>query len=420
MTLVCNRDYVKLWFASGMSALGDGVTVAAGPLLMATISQDPAVIASAVFVQQLPWLLFSLFSGVFVDRVDRRLIVGSVGVGRGLVMAALALLVWQDRATIPAIYAAVFLLGVGATLADNAGQALLPSVVSAGDLSKANAWLSGFRMVGNQFGGPPLGAWFFVAAAALPFGVDAAVCLVAALLIFSIRWRDPGTAGSAEVATPGVHPAPEQASVREEISEGVRWLWNHRALRMLAVTMGLMNIAYGGAFAAYVLYARERLGLSEVGFGFLLAATAVGGVVGTAAVARLEARFGAAALLRVGLVVETLTHLVLAVTRSPWVAAAALVVFGAHATIWGVLSVTLRQRITPTALLGRINSVYLLFSMGGFVVGSLIGGFIGKLFGITAPFWVAFAAMTVMTVSAWRVMTPAALSPRPEPVISTP
>jgi Na+/melibiose symporter-like transporter len=291
-------------------------------------------------------------------------------------------------------------------------------MVSADDLPKANAWLSGFRMVGNQFGGPPLGAWLFVVAAALPFGVDAAVCLLGALLIFSIRWCARGTARAVEAADPVAHPAPARTSVREEIAEGVRWLWNRRALRTLAITMGLMNIAYGGAFAAYVLYARERLGLSEVGFGFLLAATAIGGVVGTAAVARLEARFGAAALLRAGLVVETLTHLVLAVTRSPWVAAVALVVFGAHATIWGVVSVTLRQRITPTALLGRINSVYLLFSMGGFVVGSLLGGFIGQLFGITAPFWAAFAAMTVMTAFAWRVMTPAALSPQPEPVNS--
>lgn len=409
MNVLLKGDYVKLWLASGMSALGDGITLAAGPLLIAAISQEPAVVAGAVFAQQIPWLLFSLFSGVFVDRIDRRVIIGIVDVVRGLVMAGLALLVWQDRLSILVVYAAVFLLGVGSTLADNAGSALLPSVVTVEELPRANAWLSGVRMVCSQFAGPPLGGLLFVAAAALPFGVDAASFLLGAALILSIRWRAPAS-GTAQDA-----PAAARASVREEIAEGFRWLWNRKALRTLAVAMGLMNITYGGAFAAYVLYARERLGLSEVGYGFLLAASALGGVIGTAVVARLDARFGPAALLRAGLVVETLTHLVLAVTRLPWVAGVTLVVFGAHATIWGVVSVTLRQRVTPTEMLGRINSVYMLFSMGGFALGSLFGGFVGQAFGITAPFWVAFVAMTVMTALAWRVMTPARLTSETPP-----
>src|SRR5688572_10830671 len=154
MTALLKGDYAKLWLASGMSSLGGGVTLAAGPLLMAPISHDPAVVAGAVFAQPLPWLLFSLLSGVFVDRLDRRVIVGTADTVRGLVMAGLALLVWQSGVSVPAIYAAVFLLGVGSTLADNAGQALLPSVVSGDDLPRANAWLSGARMVTSQFGGP--------------------------------------------------------------------------------------------------------------------------------------------------------------------------------------------------------------------------------------------------------------------------
>ncbi|GAA4834647.1 MFS transporter [Kitasatospora terrestris] len=361
-----------------------------------------------MFAQQLPWLLFSLFSGVFVDRVDRRAVVGAVGAARALVMAVLAVLVWRDLASIPVIYAAVFLLGTGATLSDNAGQALVPSVVATGDLARANAWISGVRMVCNQFGGPPMGGWLFAVAAAVPFGVDAVCFVASSALVLSLAGRK--AAPAAGPRSPDGSTA--RASVRQEIGDGLRWLWNRSALRMLAVAMGLMNISYGGAFAAYVLYARERLGFSEVGYGFLLAATAVGGVVGTVSVARLDARFGAATLLRAGMVVETLTHLVLAVTRSPWVAGLTLVLFGAHATIWGVVSVTLRQRVTPEGMLGRINSVYLLFSMGGFAIGSLLGGLVGHAFGIVAPFWAAFAAMTVMTAAAWRVMVPAALSPR--------
>ncbi|MFF8914049.1 MFS transporter [Streptomyces sp. NPDC015032] len=144
----------------------------------------------------------------------------------------------------------------------------------------------------------------------------------------------------------------------------------------------------------------------EVGYGFLLSATAVGGVAGTLTVARLHAHFGAAPLFRARLVVETLAHLVFAVTRAPWVAAVTLVVFGAHATIWGVVLDTYRQRVTPTRLLGRVNSVYLLFSMGGFALGSVLGGFVAKAFGITAPFWLGCAALTSVAALVWRVMTP--------------
>ncbi|MFF7977441.1 MFS transporter [Streptomyces sp. NPDC007905] len=405
MTVLLKGDFARLWLASGMSTLGDGVTIAAGPLLMASISSDPAVVAGAAFAQQLPWLLFSLVSGVLVDRVDRRMVVGAVGVMRAVVMGGLALLVWQGWANVPIVYAAVFLLGVGATLSDNAGQALLPSVVADGDLPKANAGLSGIRMVCNQFAGPPLGGWLFAVAAAVPFGMDAACFALGALLMFSLPRR--GTGGS---DTAPAEPA-RRGSIRKEMAEGLRWLWNHNALRTLAVTMGLMNVTYGGTYATYVLYSRERLGLTEVGYGFLLAATAVGGVVGTLAVARLEARFGSAALLRFGLITETLTHLVLAATRLPWVAAITLVVFGAHASIWGVIGVTLRQRVTPAEMLGRVNSVCLLFSMGGYAVGALLGGFVARTLGITGPFWVAFAAMCVLTPVVWRHMTPTALAP---------
>ncbi|MGW2317433.1 MFS transporter [Streptomyces sp. NPDC001680] len=410
MTVLFKGGYARLWLASGASSLGDGVTIAAGPLLMASISSDPATVAGAAFAQQVPWLLFSLFSGVLVDRLDRRVIVGSVGVLRTVVMSGLALLVWQGWANVPVVYAAVFLLGVGATLSDNAGQALLPAVVSDSELPKANAGLSGVRMVCNQFGGPPLGGWLFAVAAALPFGMDATCFALGAVLVLTLPLRPQG-AGTTAPAESLPHP-----SVRLEIAEGCRWLWNHTALRMLAVTMALMNITFGGTYATYVLYSRERLGLTEVGYGLLLASTAVGGVLGTVSVARLEARFGAATLLRFGLVTETLTHLVLAVTRLPWVAVVTLVVFGAHAAIWGVIGVTLRQRVTPSELLGRINSVYLLFSMGGYAIGALLGGFVARGLGITGPFWIAFAAMCVLTPVAWRHMTPAAFTAEPKPV----
>ena len=164
-----------------------------------------------------------------------------------------------------------------------------------------------------------------------------------------------------------------------------------------------------GAFAIFVLYARRRLGLSEVGYGYLLITFAVGGLLGTAMAGRLQARFGAAALLRAGLIVETATHVALAVVTGPWPAAAVLVVFGAHTMVWGVIVTTLIQRSVPDRLLGRVNSVYALIMMGGAAVGSLLGGVFARGLGITAPFWIAGAVMLLTTTTAWRSLGKASI-----------
>jgi len=171
-----------------------------------------------------------------------------------------------------------------------------------------------------------------------------------------------------------------------------------------------MNVTFMAAFAVWVLYARERLGLAGAGFGFLLTASALGGLVGAAATGRLTDRFGPAALLRAGLLVETAVHIVLALTRSPWIAGATMAVFGAHAAIWGVVVVTLRQRLVPDRLRGRVSSVYFFLTMGGAAIGALAGGFLARGLGLTAPFWIAAAGNATLIPVVWRQLTPAALA----------
>ena len=387
----------RLWAASAVSNIGDGVTLAAGPLLLASLTDDPALIAGAMFVQQLPWLLFSLVSGAYVDRLDRRLLVVGVNVVRAAVLAGLAAAVAGGLAGVVLLYAALFVLGTAETLADTASATLVPALVPPAGLPTANARLMGSQIVGNQLLGPPLGAWLFVLAAAAPFGVDAAACLVAAGLLALL----PRPAGRP--------PEREPARLRTEIAEGVRWVASHRVLRMLALALCLLNVTFVGAFSILVLYARQRLGLDEVGYGLLLSCIAVGGLAGAVLAGRLERRFGAAALLRVGLVLETSTHLVLATTRSPGVAGVTLAVFGLHAVVWTSVTTAFRQRVVPDRLRGRANGVYYLFGVGGSAIGALQGGLVARAAGITAPLWFAFVVTVGFTALAWRLLTPAAL-----------
>ncbi|RZT14981.1 putative MFS family arabinose efflux permease [Kribbella sp. VKM Ac-2569] len=383
-------DFRKIFPAAIISNLGDGALIAAGPLLVASITTEPAAVGAAAFVQQLPWLLFALFSGVLVDRLDRRLMIVAADTFRAIVLAALGLAVLLDTAPLWAVYLALFLLGTAETLADNASGALLVSAVPKDHLGKANARLFASGTVLQQLGGPPLGALLFAAGAGIPLVFDAVTFAAAATLIARVAVRPPLPDHST------------RAALLREVREGVRWLWHHSGVRTLALSILVMNITFCAAFATWVLFAREQLGLSETQFGLLVSVGAVGAVLGMPTYHFLEPRVGSVTLLRAGLVIETTVHLVLALTRNPWVAGATMAVFGVHAVVWGIVSTTARQLATPDALMGRVNSVYLLASVGGAAIGSALGGVLAQQYGLAAPFAIAFMAMVVMTAVAWR------------------
>ncbi|MEV4266322.1 MFS transporter [Kribbella sp. NPDC049584] len=382
-------DFRKIWPASIISNLGDGAMLAAGPLLVASITKEPAAVGAAAFVQQLPWLLFALFSGVLVDRLDRRLMIVAADIFRAVVLVALGVAVLLGTSPLWTIYLALFLLGTAETLADNASGALLVSAVPKDQLGKANSRLFASATI-QQLGGPPLGALLFAAGAGVPLVFDAITFVAAAALIARVAVRPP------------LPDRSTRGALWHEVHEGVRWLWQHSGVRTLALSILVMNITFCAAFATWVLFARERLGLSETQFGLLIAVGAVGGVLGMPTYHFLEPRVGSVTLLRAGLVIETTVHLVLALTRNPWVAGVTMAVFGVHAVVWGIVSTTTRQLVTPDALMGRVNSVYLLASVGGAAIGSALGGVLAQRFGLAAPFAIAFVAMVLMTAIAWR------------------
>ncbi|MEU4422305.1 MFS transporter [Actinoplanes sp. NPDC024001] len=382
--------FTRLWTASAVSNLGDGVIMVAGPLLLVSVTGNPTLIAGGAIAGQLPWLLFGLISGAYVDRLDRRRLITAVNLVRAGALIVLAAATATGNATVWLIYAVLFLLGCAETAADTAAGALLPAVVAPQHLDRANARLGATFTVINQFAAKPFGAWLFGVAAALSFGLPALTYLISAALVTALP------------PIPPPPPAPRRR-LRTEISEGLRWLWRHPVLRTTAVAMGLSNIVFCAAFAVFVLYAQQRLGLSEIGYGFLLIAFAVGGLLGSLIAVPLTRRVGATAVLRADLIAEALVHATLAWTTTPLVAAAALILFSTHGMIWGITVATLRQRLVPTHLLGRVGSVYALLESGGAAaVGSLIGGLLAGVWGLTTPFWLAAAAMAAIAILAWR------------------
>jgi MFS family permease len=387
-------EYKKLWTASTVSNLGDGVVLISGPLLAASLTRDPLLVSGVIFVLTLPWLLFSLVSGALVDRLDRRQVMAVADLFRSVVIWGLGLAVLLDLATLPLVYAAFFLIGLAETFFDNAAITMLPAIVPKTNLDRANGRLFGARIVANELSAPPLGGLLFAAAAAVPFLLSAGVYAAAAALVLMLRGK---------FRVERVEGAPA-TTLRTEIAEGVRWLWGHRLLRTLALALAVMNVTLASALAIMVLVAQERLGLGSVGYGVLMSAIAVGGIAGSLTAERITAWLGPGTAMRIGLGIEAATHLVIALTTEALAVGAILALFGLHAVVWSVISVSLRQRLVPERLLGRVNSAYMLFSAGSVSIGALLGGALARSFGLTAPFWFAFALVAVLAGLIWPVL----------------
>jgi MFS family permease len=383
------RSFRWLLASSWVTNLGDGITLAAGPLLVASQTHNPLAVAMAALLQRLPWLMFGLFAGVVADRVNRRAIVIVTGLVRAAILGLLITSILTGHVDTGVVLAALFLFGVNEAFGDTAASTLLPMMVDKQDLGVANARSFTGVVVWNQMAGPPIGAALFAAGMALPF-VTETVCVVAGVVLIT-RVRLPAR----ETRAGGTR-------VRSEIREGWSWLWAHPAIRTLAITIFTFNITFGAAWSVLVLYARERLGMGAIGFGLITTAMAAGGLLGTVSYGWLERRVPLGVIMRGGLIIETLTHLALALTRWVWLALIVFTIFGAHAFIWGTMSTAVRQRAVPTEYQGRVSSVYLTGVVGGIVIGSALGGVVATVWGVAAPFWFAFAGSAVLLVLLWR------------------
>lgn len=373
-----------------VSNIGDGVALAAGPLLVASQTSDPLLVAAAGLAQRLPGLLFGLWAGAIADRVDRRVVVRIADSLRAVVVAVLGATILTDAISIWMIIATMFVFGVAETFADTATGAILPMVVERPDLGLATSRINGGFIVADQMLGPPIGAFLFSVGMVWPIAVQVVAIILAVLLI-----------GRIDVVSNTV-PREQRTQIRREIAEGVRWLIGHRAVRMLAIVILSFNITWGAAWSVLVLYAKEHLGMGDVGFGLLTTASAFGGLLATAVFSRLERRVSLKTMMRVCLTLEVLHHLALALTTRPWVALVIMFVFGLYAFVWGTLGAAVRQRAVPNEFQGRVSSVYRVGMLGGLVIGQALGGVIARQWGLTAPFWFAFVGSAVTLALVWR------------------
>ena len=388
--------FIKLWSASTTSALGSGLATIAVPLLVASRTSNPLTVSAASGVAWLPWLLFALPGGVLVDRVDRRRLMILIDWLRVGAMLVLGTAIVTGHAGIPLLYSVLFVINTGEIVFRAASGAMIPAVVPRSRLERANGWLVGGTTLMQQMVAGPLGGFLFAIAASIPFFVNGGTYAASAILIGLVagRYRVPST-------TDG--EAPAKRSVRADVGDGFRWLLHQRVLRTMVILIGLLNLTLTAATAVLVLVAKERLHLGSVGYGLLFTCMAVGGILGSLVGDRLIHWVTATWTIRIGLLIEAGLHLTLATSRSAYFIGFAFVAFGIHSSLWGIVGSSLRQRLTPPDMMGRVGSTSLFIAAGGNCVGALLGGVLASQLGLTAPYWIGFVVAVLVSATTWRV-----------------
>ena len=384
MTKPLGRSYWKLWLATAISNLGDGVSMVAYPWLASAVTRSPILIAAAGFASRLPWLIFTLHAGVLTDRFDRRKLIVGMDFLRGVLTVFVGGVVFLNKDTLPSLndltsitdlktnwslyitlVITAFLFGLAEVLRDNSAQTLMPSVVDQENLEKANSRMWSAESLTNSFIGPPLGSLLIGIAIFLPFFFDAVSFFIAVALIASL-------AGSFK---PIQSDAPrEKINFRAEIREGFDWLWVHPLLRPMAIILGCMNGLGTMVGAVYILFAQEVLHTTVFIFAILGTAGAIGGTIGGFFAPKVSAKLGSGPSLALALAAAPIGNLIIGLTSS-WQVVWVVTAFETFvAILWNTITVSLRQSIIPPVLLGRVNSVYRFFAWGSIPIGMFVGG----------------------------------------------
>ncbi len=407
--------YRKLLAATGAANLADGLQMVAVPWLASVLTRDPVQIALVTAATRVPWLLFSLPVGAITDRFDRRRLIAWADTARTGLLLGFALIVavtgaaagtiTDDTGPPPhagllliALYLLALSVGFAEVVSDNSSQTLIPSIVPRERLETANGRLWAVETVANQFVGPPLAGVLIGVSMALPFFVSAGSFALAAAVVFTI-------AGSFR-AVAGDGPRP---GLRREIGEGFRWLWHHRLLRSLAISLGVLNASSALATAVFVLFGQEVAGLDAAAFGLLMTGSAIGAVVGSFVAPWLTRRVRPGTALAVSVVVLGVGEASLGLMSSFWPLWVATLITAVFIVVWNVITVSLRQSLIPDRLLGRVNSVYRFFGWGTVAIGTLIGGVlvavmepaVGREWALRLPFLVSGAVQLALLIWAW-------------------
>ncbi len=380
-----NHEFRRFWAASAISNLGDGIRLAALPLLALDVTTDARLIAGVTAMSFLPWIVVGPIAGAMVDRWDRRRLMLLGQLARSVAVLLLAGSVSAGWVTIGLLYVVALIVGVGETIVDSASQAAIPRLVEDRDLERANGRLTVAEQLFNHVVGVALGSLLFSIAPGVPFYVDAATFVGAAFLVATIGRPLQGPRLRSDT------------TIRSDLAEGLRYLLHHGFLRLLAFSVAATNIALNMGLGVMVVLVVDEIGSTEAGYGTVLAAGAIGGVAGSMVAGRLVALLTPQRTLRLVHIPFVASSITFAVATNAWMVSVAFALSGFALVLFQIPSRAMRQRIVPERLLGRVVAAFRIFGLGGPVVGAPIGGIIAQVADVR---W-AFAGSSFVMLLAW-------------------
>lgn len=378
--------------AAGVSAIGDGLTMSAAALLAAAWSHRALAVATIATLALLSSGVSALVGGVYVDRWDRRRVLVVADVVRAITLGALGIAVVAGWRSLVLLAACTVIAEAAGGLFVGASQAIVPALVGADDreLERVNGRVAAAQIVVAEVIGQPLGGALFAVAPAVPFAADAASFVGSAVLLRQLPAAPPArhdaNADADETADSAIRADSTRVAIRADsigvaVRAGLRAIARDAVLRSLLVIGALTMFGSMIWTSVLVLIAEDRLHTSGVGFGLLLAATAIGAAVGSTVAVRVAGAIGTRATIMVGLVIEATTTLALAPIRSAWTAGALLIVNGFAGSLWPIVGLSLRQRRAPDALLGRVSGAHRACTLTAAALGGLVGGALAAAMG---------------------------------------
>lgn len=395
-----SRNTAVLVSFTAITNLADGVTKVVLPLMATALTDSPAQVAGVGLTLTLPWLLVALHVGVLVDRFDRRLLLWLADATRILVVGALLLLALSDSVTLPALYAGGLALGIAEVVALTSAATLVPSAVAPAGQERANAWVAGAETACNEFCGPFVGGLLVAAGASVALGWTAVGYLIGTLILILL-------AGRFKPRSDDTRPA---GSVNQRITEGLRFLWQQRLLRLMALALTVLSACWGAWLALMPLLATTLMNLDAREYGILLSALGAGGLVGALTVTTVNRLLGRRWAMFADLLGTAAMVAAPVITTNLWVVAGGAFLGGMGGILWTVNARTIGQRLVPDAMFGRYNAAARLFSWGAMPLGAGLVGVLAEWFGMRAAFAVFAVATVLIIVPFLRTVTPGALA----------
>jgi len=387
----------RLFSASVISNLSDGLLAVAAPLLAISLTKDPVLISLLSAFVMLPWLLFAIPIGLIVDRTDKRLLITFTNSMRFVTAGLVALAISTDTITIYWLLLATFVIGTCEVATDTATQSLIPVILEKKSFEKANSRLNIAETVIQNFIGAPLSGFLYASAIVLPFILNSLGFLIAAIFVFMIPAHLISHGSSAAVASADN----VKKSFIGDIRFGLNYLWNDRPLRRLVTTTTSLGFFYSLSTSTLILFITETLDLPTQYFGLLLAGEGSGAVLGAFLTPRLSKKFGRGAVLGVAIFVSSITVLFQGFAPNYWVYGAIGFVSSFTITNWNILLMSCYQVLIPSELYGRIHGARRTFVWGVMPIGAFTGGVIAHA-GLRIPLIVGGIAATAIAVSAFR------------------